>query len=60
MEVKRLEELYDGVRGLRTLSEKLNNCTIELKWAYVNEIEQVSVLQLLLYLDDLVKHMLYS
>ena len=42
MEVKKLEELYNSSRGLQTLSEKLNNCTMELKWAYVKEIEQVN------------------
>ena len=42
MEVKKLEELYKSTQGLQTLSEKLNKCTIELKWAYVKEIEQVN------------------
>ena len=41
MEVKKLEELFKSTQGLESLGQKLNRCTNELKWAYVNEIEQV-------------------
>ena len=41
VEVKRLEELYNGILGLQTLGEKMNDCNHELQWAYVNEIEKV-------------------
>ncbi|XP_065906821.1 structural maintenance of chromosomes protein 6-like isoform X2 [Dysidea avara] len=40
VEVKRLEELYNGILGLQTLGEKMNDCNHELQWAYVNEIEK--------------------
>ena len=41
MEVKKLEELFKSTQGLESLGQKLNRCTNELKWAYVNKIEQV-------------------
>ena len=43
VEMKRLEELYNGILGLQTLAEKMNDCNHELQWAYVNEIEKVQL-----------------